>query len=432
MKKSKKARNKQKLFEKNWLEKEERRKHRKKLRKNRLPGSYSYKQHINDDTSYNIVLDFLKLKDFCKEIRINYGEVNIIIPEVFSISRNPEVTIDVLKEIFYCGMNESIQKIFIDHTRCKELGIAASTVMDVILIEILKFRKSLKINLKLEGKLPENDGYVKDILKVSGILKHLGFKFNLKPEMKILPLISNKKSGFASTLIIDYFNKCLSTYNLSLSHEGLDRMSELVGEVTDNCEIHSGTLKRWYVLGHYYKHENKEFGECMLTIFDFGDTIYESLKRDDTAAYMVESLESITKRHIGFFKPKKWTEESLWTLYALQEGVSRKRDSKSSNRGSGTIRLLDSFQTIGKNPDDTPLMTITSGHIQILFDGKYFLKVVEMDTGNRQVIAFNNDNDLFQTPDENNVKILDNFFPGTIISMKFYIHKDFVLSGLEE
>jgi hypothetical protein len=48
------------------------------------------------------------------------------------------------------------------------------------------------------------------------------------------------------------------------------------------------------------------------------------------------------------------------------------------------------------------------------------------------VIAFNSTNDLYRPADEKNVRILENEFPGTIISMKFYIDQDYIMKVMEE
>ena len=125
----------------------------------------------------------------------------------------------------------------------------------------------------------------------------------------------------------------------------------------------------------------------------------------------------------------------LYTLFALQEGVSRlKNNSVEGNRrrGLGTVYLIQNFQQIGKTHDNkNPLMTITSGNTHIKFDGSYKLRQKEFNKseiggGKRRIIAFNEDNDIFQPPDSKFVRRLNTFFPGTIISMKFFFDGEYL------
>ncbi len=111
----------------------------------------------------------------------------------------------------------------------------------------------------------------------------------------------------------------------------------------------------------------------------------------------------------------------MWTLYALQDGVSRLRNINtiSKSRGSGTKQLIETFQQIGNTKEKESKMCIISGKSYIRFTGKY--KMQKNNDNNRMQIAFNDDNDLRKLPDDNYVKTISNYFPGTIISMKFYL-----------
>jgi hypothetical protein len=373
------------------------------------------------------LLSFLEVKGFKSKTRIKGNTATINIPEVFSFTENPDTTIKILKKLMYYGMHIEINDIIINHSNCKVLGIGASTVMDVILLEIKKHRDRLKKPLDFCGARSESR-VVNDVLEVSGLLRHLGFKFPEKAHIKKLELMKNSDTsqGVASTRVVDYFDDCLKTQNLMLAPEGKGKLSQILGEVIDNCEAHGGEFTEWYVLGHFHSYEGEAYGECHLVIFNFGMTIYESLKRTSTRETL-NSLNNLTKKHQGYFKGN-WTEETLWTLYALQEGVSRFRDqAKDPDRGNGTIILINNFQEIGKTNDGHfPKMSIISGGTYIYFNNKYMLSPKKIGNEERKIIAFNIQNDLNIPPDPYNVKLLKSYFPGTIISMKFYIDQAYI------
>ena len=55
-------------------------------------------------------------------------------------------------------------------------------------------------------------------------------------------------------------------------------------------------------------------------------------------------------------------------------------------------------------------------------------------TGERQIIAFNKENDIYQKPDRTYVRRIKERFPGTIISLRFYLDGRYIRkqSGLGE
>ena len=123
-----------------------------------------------------------------------------------------------------------------------------------------------------------------------------------------------------------------------------------------------------------------------------------------------------------------WSRENLWTLYSLQEGVSRFRDQPGgSDRGQGTVKLIDFFQRLGKTLDgQKPQMCILSGSTHILFDGTYEMRAVTKGHEKRQIISFNESNDLWERPDDRYVKSIRGVFPGTLISMSFFLDRKYL------
>ena len=372
----------------------------------------------------NRILRFLYKKRFFLKLDRQSTTAKIIIPKIFSFTDNPDPTIDILKEIVDAGTNPSIRKIYIDHSNCEDIGLEASTIMDIILIEIENYKATLKNqkSFQLSGKLPTN-GPVRNLLEVSGILEHLNFKMPHREKFELLKLIESGGSGLVSEQVIEYIDKCLNSQNQSLNKYGSQCLGQIVGEVIGNCQLHGGHLQKWYTIGHYCTTEKI----CHLAIFNFGNTIYESL-RNPGSNTMIKFFKFMSRKHNSFFSPEIWNEESLWTLLALQDGISRNRNKSNPDRGSGTITLLESFRKIRKSHNENSTLSITSGHINIYIDDK--AKIEEKKAGNknktRKIVALNEKNDIFLPPNPENVRILRNFFPGTVITMKFFIEPNYI------
>ncbi|WP_407545043.1 hypothetical protein [Priestia sp. HNGD-A6] len=430
-------------------------------------AKYKYLKYKGSNWNSQSFYNFLKHTPFAnnKKIRakINGDEATVKIPEVFSFMDNPDETISVYNLLYQISKNKQVTKVFIDHRNCKVLGLGASTVMDAFVMNLKNHKKQQSKKIQIHGRLPR-DPYINMVLQVSGILKNLNIITDELDQLledtsgiEILDLVLGGKhsstlkvspqatSAEISTLISDYFNRCLQTQDYSLTDEGYALFCHMVGEVIDNCEIHSGDFCQWFTLGNYFIiNKNEEYGECNLVLFNFGQTIYEGLKKhinslgDNTTNKMAEqlkySLEALTSQHLkkGFFGPN-WNEEVLWTLYALQDGVSRCISEDEPDRGTGTVRLIEAFQEIGNTYDGkTSEMCIISGRAQIKFTGNYVMNSEMKENETRQIIAFNSQNDLNLPPDKKCVRLLKNHFPGTVISMKFYLDRKYFDDVLKE
>ena len=152
-----------------------------------------------------------------------------------------------------------------------------------------------------------------------------------------------------TTEMAEYVIDCLQRMNKELTPDKLDDLCTVIGEILINAEEHSSTKYRFSI--GYFKEENidgKHFGIFRLVILNFGQTIYEKFKNEDCpnkaiVSKMKELSKSYTKRNMFF--QRKFEEENLWTLYALQEGVTS-ISPKDYKRRNGSIRLIESFFNI--------------------------------------------------------------------------------------
>lgn len=425
MNKNKKHKNRK--FSINKINKIMRRKHREKYHHIKCVknGNKSKKKYIP-----NKVIKLLDLKKFYHRIERIENTTVVEIPPIFSLITNPEKSIETLKKIFTAIQNEKVQELFLDYSKCEELGLCASSVTDIIILNGIKYRKIINRPLNPKGNIPKSSE-AREIFIISGLVKHLGISKIENKNTVRLDIIKNEEQGKMTEKIIRYYDKCLNTQNYQLTEQGKSKFAHMIGEVLDNVNQHAGELATWYASGHFNIDRNRKDGKCRLVLFNFGDSIYESLKRGDTTEYTKKLLMEKTKEHYNIFN-RKWNEEPLWMLYVLQYNVSRKRVDVDDDRGKGTIKLINNFMHIGKNIDgNNPVMAILSGNGYILFDATYTLKEENINGKKIPIIAFNEENDLSKKPDNKYVKRIDENFPGTIISMEFYLDKEYIEKQME-
>lgn len=372
----------------------------------------------------------MNFKNFYCKISADNRFTKIKIPKVFSIIKNPEESILKLKEIYSAMMNLRINDIEFDYSECEELGLCASSITDIIVINALKYRRLKNSRIYTHGNYPKSlEAF--EIFIISGLPKHLGLTNYKKGNVKTLDIIKNEEQTKMSEKIIEYYNECLATQHYSLTPEGKNIFGIMIGEVLDNAKNHGGKLTTYYAAGHFNIENGCEYGKCRLVLFNFGDSIYETLNSEETTEYTKKQLREKIKEHTNLFN-RKWNEEPLSTLYSLQYNVSSKRTSEKDNRGKGTIKLINSFLQIGQNIEGKkPIMAIMSGRCHILFDTTYNLKNEVINGKQVPIIAFNEDNDLSKVPDNRYVKRTEQYFPGTMISIEFYLDNKYIKSQME-
>jgi len=172
-------------------------------------------------------------------------------------------------------------------------------------------------------------------------------------------------------------------------------------------------------------------GECQLVIFNFGKSIFESLSAPETPEATRTQVTALVDKHASksFFLSQAYSPEDLWTLYALQEGISRFSPVPGEiDRGKGTVKMIQAFQALGATIDQNlhPEMTLVSGSSCIRFTKRYQMREVAFEGGSRQIIAFNDTNSLDERPDSSHVHSLQGKFPGTLLTFRFFIDKRYL------
>lgn len=354
------------------------------------------------------------------------AQKGIRIPTVFSFIENPEETLKAIQN-FAGELNaRPASVVWVDQSGSKKIDLCAESVAGVLAEEARK-----RFGTRFNGVFP-TDPEQQEIIRATGMPRYLGLvrgeaggyeKFDLKRGRKS-PARAHRSTEKEVTTgtIVEYLNRCLRHYEWELDSDTEDIFGEIVGEVIANAEDHSGTAD-WWIAG--YLRQPLTHGDCHLVVFNFGETIYDSLRSLPPSSRLRSDIESRVERHTraGLFQKSAWTPEDLWTVYALQEAVSRYNDQPNflGHRGMGTVKMIEFFQSVA--PSD-PRMCVLSGRTHILFDGTYRMGYQHMSGGGRRrVIAFNRENNLDLAPDPRYVRHLKRGFPGTLISLSFNFDK---------
>lgn len=428
----------------------------KRLRKKLKRGNRLFYPQVQIALAHrSALIEFLFSKWKGKDLsKLNYDTQRwvISIPETFSFLDDPESAIDTIYSLVCVARKTRHLGVHFDHSKCTVMDIAASAILDVVAMEIRReWRTARFTNRMLSGDYPHNENVAK-VIKCMGITKNLKVRGSKLPQevedefVKFDLYAGHKKTeGFANTLndqeiaasrLARYVDECLKRgARVRLSTEGQRRILKWAGEIITNAEEHSG-LASWYAIGYMVPldhGENQPFlGECQLAIFNFGWSMHESLKDRRAPDETHRSIQRLVNLHTekNFFGPSnRFQPEDLWTLYALQDGVSRFSERPGgSDRGRGTVEMIEAFQYLGrtKSGEQKPQMSLVSGGTRILFDGKYPMKPMDVDGGQRMVIAFNEANTLEERPDSRNVHSLSGNFPGTLLTFRFFIDRTYL------
>ena len=367
---------------------------------------------------------------------------HLFIPQCFSLIENYEDSFDFLKRLFIVLHRNKLDEIILDYSKCDRIDVDASIYMDVLLAEFIAYidrcRKLGYNDILIKGITPinfEKENIQKILLSIGAFrnIKGISFKF---PDVEELPVLINdqnnpdvwKNSEIDQTTIVDYIIKCMKRLGRELTIETETSFYKVIGEVMSNAEEHS-TMPHRFAIGYFQEThiDDEHFGIFNFSIFNFGDTIYQTFKDEKcpnkkAVKQMTELSEDYTKK--GWFRKSSFEEETLWTLYALQDGVT----SKEKKRGNGSIQYIENFFKLkgDLNNDDISRLVVLSGNTRILFDGTYNIIEKMKEGGKRKykMITFNNSGEISDVPDKNFVTFAPYFFPGTMISARILIKFD--------
>ena len=370
----------------------------------------------------------------------------IEIPNKFSFLDNTEQSIDVFSKMLSALLLGNKNSVTFDYINCNEIDLCTQVIFDIILKEYDKFTK-LSVNKKLpwpriHGGVNMHNESVSKMMWSVGSPSNLGIKSNNFRDVEKLNLQiydhtkekdANRrmeKKDIDTTEIAEYVMNSLKKVGKKLTPRKRDDLCNVIGEILINAEEHS-TTKHRISCGYFIEKniKDKHYGLFQLVILNFGQTIYEKFKSEDCPNKdIVDNMKRLSKKYTEsfFFIPRKFEEETLWTLYALQEGVTS-ISTDSYKRGNGSIRFIESFFNIkgSQRDDNISRMTIVSGNTKIVFDGSYSITDGKSSNGTcHKMMTFNKSGSLDDKPDNEYVKHTDYYFPGTMICAELLLNDD--------
>lgn len=373
--------------------------------------------------------------DKLKKIRLRNDVIKV--PKIFSIIKTPRESYKVIYKVLKSFLSSKYHSLVLDYYECVETDLVTEIFLDAILKDIAKLSEEHLSYVTNKGiGFTKIQGIRYDDISLQKMMNSVGSPQILMDKTRkyhdVTPFhlryhrLSEKQmkdnqnqNEKDATDLMEYIQVCLAKFKRKLLPEEAKELGCIIGEILINAEEHSSTKCR-YVIGYMEDSTDKSkshTGIFNLVIMNFGKTIYEKFKYpshdNDLNQECLQQMEQLTKkfrsRNILNFS-NRFTEETLWTLYTLQEGVTCVPNSK---RGNGTIQFIESFFKLKGSDeiDDISRMYILSGKTMIEFDGKYRLV-------NKQVISFNESGNLLDAPDHRYVKTVEHYFPGTAIFVR--------------
>jgi hypothetical protein len=360
------------------------------------------------------------------------------IQSTFSFLEDPDGALKTLEELTEILGNKKVEFVEIDHRHCRHMDLCASVVLDTAIVKARERARRLLQPLNLKGRLSTKSDSVNAMLCAAGLPHTLKVeKTELPPELRATFRVFEKQEGTAShpdssrkrdicsTKLTEYFDGCLRTQGVTLTDDGNYNLACLLSEIIGNAEEHGGP---WHAIGYWdgakFQTAKGTAGELHIVIFNDGRTIYEAMNAPDSSPNIVQALQRLSQNHREEFADSKggWNEEALWTLYSVQDQVSRFTGiPKGKSRGNGTIKMIDFFNSLAA--PERKKMCILSGNTYILLDGTYSLQTNHQ--GLKQ-IAFNKANDLSKRPDPKYVRSLKGRFAGTLVSIRLVLDAQFL------
>lgn len=376
------------------------------------------------------------------------NNTKITIPKSFNLCENYGQTVKIIRDIVYSMKHNMGEEIEINFSKCQNVDQSALFLLQITRLELQDdfsdLDKRMKVlSSKIKFKVVQSSNPKVNLhLLLCGYLPGANLKDGIVP-IDTIGFVKGSKSqkhyfenkkGIIGTRIVNYLNRCLFDNGHSLTATGKNELGNMIGEILNNAEDHS-PLNTWYVTANYYQDKDSkgsekksQVGVLNLSFLNFGYSIYEGLEQTkdeniEVYSYLDDAFNTLEK---GSF-----TKENLFTLYALQDGVSRLKFEDNS-RGTGTMTFINCFYSIGdyENKDRliSPQLSVLSGKTQLFCTNKY--RPQQQSNGDF-LLSLNKENDLTLPPDKKNLHSLRQKFPGTILSVRFCLNNEHMKDKFE-
>lgn len=344
-------------------------------------------------------------------------------PKTFSFIENPNTTIEFINTMIG-EILAGTRALYIDQRRQERIDLCAGAVLNAIAEEARTL-----VGTRFAGRYPQTPESL-EMVVAAGLPALFHVHDIHLPNVKTFEVRRGERKEADGTTssrvehishsLMSYVEACFARHNRSLAGSDVDRLGKIIGEVMANASEYGNG--QWWTSGYMRTRPDGQVGECHLAFFNFGPSMAESIRtlRNGELRTEIEELVSTHRTRSFFGLAESWTEDALWTLYALQEFVTCHHGTDGNVRGLGTAEIFSAFQALCSSDDDSiaPKMCLVSGHVHFLFDGRY---PMAEDADGRRILALNAANDLRQPPDKGVVTILQKPFPGTLLSLRFFL-----------
>jgi hypothetical protein len=340
-------------------------------------------------------------------------------PRDFSFLSNPEDTIRFLNRLVTLAHGRT-SRLYVDQFEQLDSEIGAGLLLNVVASAAAK-----DFLVDFAGMAPR-DLDTRALVWAAGLPSIFRPKESPPDNLHIFKTRRGRYRRFGSgnsykeilgTRLIAYVRECFARNHCVLSTQEARDLAEAVGEVLTNAEDHGDG--EWWLAAYMIQSSKRRFGELQVAIFNFGDSIATTMRGMEPSIVRTE-IEELVSHHdrAGNFC-QNWTEDSIWTLWALQEGVSRLA-TDDRPRGTGLARLLESFYRMGQTTaaDHQPRLCLLSGNTYFRFDERFQSVRNKED---RQVVFLNTEKDFLLPPSAGAALHLTRPFPGTLISFSVFL-----------
>ncbi len=374
----------------------------------------------------------------------------IFIPNNFSILENERESYDTICTIFSALLFQGCKYVVLDYANCEHVDLTTQVLLDALLKDYIEFTQKVRnasrsnmsvFTLNIAGKNINNER-VKRLIFSVGTPDVFDLKTVNYSDVEKCSLCTHDASGVknreklmeqkdidTSELAL-YVVRSLKRMHKKLTPTKREALCIVIGEILINAEEHSSTKYR-YSIGYFQEEQidGAHQGVFRLVIMNFGRTIYDTFKDPRCKnQQIVDKMKALSALYTqkSFFQRNSFEEETLWTLYSLQDGVTSVSP-KLYRRGNGSLRFIENFFSLKGNnsADNVSYLNISSGNTRIRFDGTYGIKTKKReDQSIYKVMTFNASGSFEEKPDSKFVSASKYFFPGTIISTKILLNDD--------
>lgn len=372
-------------------------------------------------------------------IDAEFRDNHIRVPNSFTLTTNYDECLSFFKK-FISSYIYGKGAITLDFGRCKKSNLSSFAVLEIVIFYLEEFKERYnsnrytlcdkKIKIINSKKDSKTNKYICAFLGVPLPEKHNDGSQYLRFHLQrgIQSTYSHNSKARICSDVVEFVNKSTHEVGVELNPRGKSNLDKLLGEVLGNAEDHSARNSYWHVTGISFKEKQADVDvvELNLCIANIGESMYEGFEATKNENYITyNKCEELYSEHTKLFSNKRYFErENLFTLYLLNDGISRLKY-KDPSRGNGTTRFLQSFIKLGQfgktNKRFNSELIIASGHTTLKCDNN----VGPFYNGTALSLSLNSEQDISLLPNPDYLQYYSSYFPGTLLEIHIFLNKDY-------